>query len=158
MQLGDFPPGRVFWFRFEGIEGFSRYGSRKRCVGTCSDPAKDQRERLAAWIPHPEYLSRMSAICTVSSLTLYLNKSLIKRDSAGIHADWSCLSHVALCLCLGPRSNQFNLSEHHVHIPATATSFGLVVFKLSNPVERTDMHSPISRGWCPVGGPGTLPF
>lgn len=29
MQLGDFPTGRVFWFRFEGIEGLAGTGPER---------------------------------------------------------------------------------------------------------------------------------
>lgn len=44
----------------------------------------------------------------------------------------------------GQRSSWFNLNEHHV--PATATSFEVVVFKLFK--EQT-CSLPSLRGWCP---------
>lgn len=119
MQLGKFPTGRVFWFRFEGIEGFSRYGlERDEWVHAVIQPKTNGKGSLLD--STHRVLEQNVCLNTVSSLTLYLNKSLIKRDSLGIQPDWSCLNHVALCLCQTPwrmdepRSNQFNLNEHRV--------------------------------------------
>ena len=127
----------MFWFIFEVIEEFSRYElERDVWVHAVTQPKINGKGSLLD--STDRVLEQNVCLSTVSSLTLYLNKSLIKRDSVGIHADWSCHNHVALSLCQtpwrmdGPRSNQFNLNEHRV--PATDTSFGLVVFKVSNPV------------------------
>jgi len=78
-----FPSGSMFRTIFKGTEEFRR----KEMYRYIKSPSQKPRGEEHCWVPHGEYFSRIYSISTASSLTLYLDKYLIRRDSAGIRDD-----------------------------------------------------------------------